>query len=931
MKELNNAICPDDKLKVFISSRCEGRKYKSVRKKIKNLLQASDLMSVYLFEDQGASTLNADEHYLSNLRDSDVCIFLIDNKDDVSEGVLKEIDAAKKYKIKSLFYFCDSRSKKETAVQKSLTGDKFSKYKIVHSFNEIIEDSARDLINDIVTIYHLYCKDYLNDSNLTDHEGKDILQIYNFDSEENSYLFAPKTVLKQLYKSKGYIQIFTTGQFVSGENKDSINQLDEWCFRFLQVMFEDKSMNDFNVDMFLDDSKSFKMNENYSKIVRQRWKAVEAYFLGNVEKSVSELDKALKLAKNEKAPSWVINDILIDLRNQNILLCEISGSYSYNNPEYQEEINQMDESVYYPLLDRVEDSLHDTYIDEFSTIRLESPYTVKFGGSKVDICSEYLASDLIISMINGSLTHIRSFYKEIEKFLFYLCTKYSNWTFRRDMLKMSLYNCDGSEVENIIRAYPEILNNLDSEDANEILTFCNRNHIEYRRFISTLMGFGVTGYYLTDDEFKWWSDKIVEEIKENINVSEPNRSIGQCVFKSLTNVKERISQDMLSEICCLVMKQGQRCFYENMFDIINEGISLDQMSRASAQNLIECLIKIIESPTDRELLKRKQHCLVSLRVQNKKITKNLDLAIQKYMPDFYDSDYKLDTTEDKNKDMPAFVAKYIQSIHQSNVTQGLNGVYSVRFSGDIQTVYNIIKQTDVKFTDELIDSLIEAVSETLLKSKEGIRIRLDAINLLILIIIRYPDSLKRNDIIFNEVYNDAEKIEDTGDYGFPTNINNIAIKIDLQFLYLEMGYDTYVDLVNLMPLLHEDATIIAVAQIIDEYLQMSNSLQLPKYVDSLVLQYAIQWLQADLLDIRFPATSILLSLLRNEENADIINTQLIRLVDSDNYYIKNLILRNVFKINNISKDTREYILLKCKNDPNYLVREVYQEECRNYE
>ena len=51
-------------------------------------------------------------------------------------------------------------------------------------------------------------------------------------------------------------------------------------------------------------------------------------------------------------------------------------------------------------------------------------------------------------------------------------------------------------------------------------------------------------------------------------------------------------------------------------------------------------------------------------------------------------------------------------------------------------------------------------------------------------------------------------------------------------------------------------------------------------------------------------------------------------MDSDNAYIKNLILRNIYKTKGIFDLTKEYMISKCQNDVNFVVRTVCEEENR---
>ena len=110
--DFEKSILRSRKLSVFISSMCgDNGKYDKVRNTLKKKIEETQLAEVYLFEDEPASTLPAEKHYIWSLEDSDVGIFLIDNADGVSQGVQKEINAARKNNIKSLFYFCDETSK----------------------------------------------------------------------------------------------------------------------------------------------------------------------------------------------------------------------------------------------------------------------------------------------------------------------------------------------------------------------------------------------------------------------------------------------------------------------------------------------------------------------------------------------------------------------------------------------------------------------------------------------------------------------------------------------------------------------------------------------------------------------------------------------------------------------------------------------------
>lgn len=222
--------------------------------------------------------------------------------------------------------------------------------------------------------------------------------------------------------------------------------------------------------------------------------------------------------------------------------------------------------------------------------------------------------------------------------------------------------------------------------------------------------------------------------------------------------------------------------------------------------------------------------------------------------------------------------------------------------------------------------LISVVADTLLISKEGIPTKLDAIALLICIALKYPEDYTRNQGVYEKLFEQQKVIEVTGNSIISSNIDSISLKIGLQLLYTAMGKDVYAEILELIPYIQGDiATIIAVTHLIIEYLENSDDIMLPSRVESIILQNVLQWLHSEYTDIRWNATRILLTMSRNPENCGIVNNQLVNLIDSNSVYIKNLIMRNLHKMNGITDGTKEYIISKCRHDANFVVRMVCDE------
>lgn len=917
------ALQPGRKIEVFISSICgDNGKYDHVRKELKKAIEETGLANVYLFEGKGAASMPAGSHYEFALEDSDICIFLIDNADGITPGVQKEIDTVKRNNIKALYYFCDETKKEKTALEQSLLGAQFAKSKIIHKFDDLIQNGFRDLIDDITAIYHHYCKGRLLWK--SEDETEEVHQIDVAKAEIVQLKTLPKSVLKNIDQCSDYLINFSVGHnFRFPDEEIQTGEIDEWGVQFLQVLFEAKSIKQFNVAMFLESIKETQA-DGYFQINQIRWQAIQAYFMGNIEKCVEHLENALAFARETNQPTWVIKDILVDLRNQRITLCTLK--HLPTNMDAQQELTDSNEELYYPLIDRVHESLHEKIVEGLYKDKTKSPYTVTVGNN-YNQYGNLLASSLVIAMYNGSLTHILLIYEKVRNFVFYLSCKYTDWNLRKRLLQLSVFAGNEKEISNLQDSYPEILNQMMADDAAAIMEFCNNQPVPYKRLISQLLGFGAVGYYLSDADFQKYETIIVKGIKDFLDDDKPVIFVGQNIFKGLAGAAYRMSQSTLVEICTLFMEREYRRWYTDMFDFIANRIDLQKMNNETAETLIRSIINALENEKDREQIRHAPRFLFMLRKQNRQLTEELDLKVAEYLPSFYNGIYKLETTEQQQTDLPIFVQKYVDQINDHNATQGVGGAfvdYSTRYAATLRT---ILLLSDDIWDDSLMDSVVTAVADTILMSKESIRIKLDSVDLLICIALKFPEHFKRNRSTYDKIFASRDRIETDEDIISSANISVISLKLGLNFLFSAMGVDVYTEILELMPYVQGDtATMIAVARMIDHYLEIKDDVILPPRVDIVVLQNVLQWLQSDNLDTRCIATRILLALARNSENESVVNRQLLSLIDSECVYIKNLILRRIGKTKGISDATKTYISSKCENDPCFVVRMVCAEE-----
>lgn len=912
----------DKKLKVFISSESGTSKYNKVRLKLKKVIEDTQLAIVYLFEEEGASSLSADKGKYLALQDSDVCIFLIDNADGISQDVQKEIDVVNKHGIKALYLFCDEKQKEKTTLEEKMIGDNFANTKPVHSFDDLCNKGFKSLIEDIVTIYHCYCKNQL----IENPENNEKKEVSLNEANTEWYNYISKTSLKQIDKCTEYLEKIILGRSferLPGDTQKTCDY-DEWGYKFLPVLFEGKSIKDFNTSMFCESL--VQQDKTFNHIVKIRWEAIYFYLEDNLQRCQEKLNEALSISKEKKQPIWIINDILIDLRNVQATI-NAKNNIIFSQSEAQKEIDSCSEGIHYPILDRISESLAEKCLDGMFQEKIKSPYTVTFGGD-IEQCCGMLASTIIVSMYNGSLTQIFLIYDRIKSYVFYLCNKYDDWILKLNLFKLAVYSQREKDVQGILNSYPSILNKMSAEEALSVLKFCDNQPIAYQRFRTQLLAFGKVGYLLDKESFEYCLNQIVPEINKWINDDKAIVSTGEYIFTTLSGVAYRMSQDSIGKICSdIIRNHHYPIFYKNIFKLIRENkLDINDMSEKDAQELVNQITGLFVDETGYQEISYNKDFLFMLRKQNRSLTNDLDKKVLEFFPSYYNSSYKLETTNNIQEDIPYFIQDYIEKIDSNNKTQGLNGFYSFgeRY---IHTLYNILKMFDYKCNRDTISNIVSILSDTLIESKEEIITKLDAISLLILIVLKYPESLDEDKSIWENIYNQQHVIEENiRDSYMSSNIDRVSLQIGLRLLFSIMNKDVYVDLLELMPLIDGDiATTISVTEIIAAYLSNEPDAHFSKRIEALILQNTLKWLLSENDTVRINATRILLAFSKNSENIGIVKNQVLKLIDNDNVYIKTLILRSLNSIVGIDSKTKNYIIDRCNTDNSYIVRKCCSE------
>lgn len=913
-------IIPKQKIRVFISSACgdepEKQKYNYVREALKVLIESMGFAEVYVFESEGASSTSAGQHYTYALEDCDVCIFLVDNYDGVPTGVQKEVDTANKHGIKSLFYFCDQNSTEKTPLQKSLRGSQYAKSETIHEFKDLIHSGATDLISDLIMVYKHYCKGRLvwHEGPLEDQSG------HALDIELPIYLdnVAQKSVLLNI---DCCIEYFTKLILESSHEVKKTGELDRLCAAFLPVLFEGAAFDRESVDLlFLEIEKN--QSPDHFAVTKKRYEAIEEYYLGNQEACISKLNEALQLAKQNLLPDWLIKDILIDLRNQDAFLQESRNMYLLEQ-RYQNELDNSQNLLYYPLLDRLYSNYYEGIIEEAIEYKMQAPGTITLGHA-LGAPIKSLASIYVLAMYNGSLSHLQLLYERIKYLTFYCASRYSNWSIKKLLLKVTIIDGKSKEIDGIVRCFGDLLCKVNETDADEIFSFANIRPILYKRFIAKLEALRITGYYMNDEKFHLvWSELYIL-ISQWIEDENSTTAIGSHIFSAIEGSYLRIPQNQLIEIICRSISNCKRRFYDEIFNLIRKCINLNEASPEKVTELLQAIISIVRNPDERKNVNTLGPALFIIRKEHRELTQELDKVISDETPDFYRDAYRLETTIEENADMPEFVEKFVAQILSDNDEQRKDGCYFGRGSQPHIVIKNILQQSKAKFSKNLIDSVFKASCDTLLCENQTIESKMDAVELLTWLLKSRPDIQSRNRDTINKLLTNRPTVETAR--SIMSNLSEINLRLSALLLYHCLGEDIVASLLETLADINNDTLSNRKASAAFlYYLEADNSLISDVQVEHIILQQAIEWCVESDLDIRWNTVQILFLLLRNPANKNIVCNQLVKFMDTDNVYIKNKILRDIHILKDIDFETYKYIIQKASIDTNYVTRKVARE------
>lgn len=710
---------------VFISSCMKSEELKAVRQRICDAVDDTGMFRAWAFERHGASSIPAKEDYLLGVHGSEVCVFIIESEFGVTGPMQSEIDEACSLGKKSFYYFCKRSPDEHIPLQEELRGPEFPTTFEVSSLDDLPEQIAGDLQYEMTLIYRLVDKDFSYQSLLGG--GSETL----VSDATWADAIVGKTPVVNYPKTKAFFAKFAFGidrpspgmrdivsELVEVASAPALeNGLDDCCALLLEVVLGSRTMKELNVAM-LHDEIDLQLPSEYAEVSKIRWRAIQSFYLGAIQAALDHMREAHDVAEHNGVAEWLVDDILIDLRNLDAMQRGIIA----NIGEYQQRLSEKDKPLVYPVADRFNSDMYGSLIDESYKRALQPASTVVIGND-VTRFLDGLAGLTMVSVLYGSLTYIRLISAKLRRVVYVVNLQYPSCRLERVMLKLALAGGDTKDARNLLNAYGDMMRGLDAAEADEVFRFVEASAAGSTRKEAVREAFSILGSYMSDAGF----DAALVTVRSLVEDSLLNDSLpGNSLSCLAANAPRIADKEWLLDVCCRSMEHEPGTFWhvEGVKMLASGSFMLDELDDASAETALKLARSVV---VDDQLGKEHLASALVLFREDSRYAERVD-AIARDLPLLCRMDYEVNCPNCDFADLPKLIESRINKICSDNETQGEGGKYT--YGLDDYIIIESAAEAAVSLSDELLAKAAEACFATLCAPRQTIASKCRALRLL---------------------------------------------------------------------------------------------------------------------------------------------------------------------------------------------------------
>lgn len=890
----------EHKLRVFISSKCGG-KYTITRKALKKLFDATGLITTYVFEKEPASSLDTKSAYLDYVDESNICVFLIDNKDGIPNPVLDEQKRAKEKSVNLIYIFCDERKKTPTKMQEEIRNSLSEKYFVVHEFSDIVSKAYDSVLQDLISNY----------------KHKKVLTSDIEDKEKGkvSTSIEKNTIDKEVYDGFSRVKDDLVGLFFHypDEIKSDNNPLENSIFQLLKFILKLEDLNNQTIST-LKNNVMKQFDKCWESFFELRFSAFNHYFNDELEACCEDLRSSLKESiDNDSIPNWVSNDVAIDLLNVLYDLQEKQGKITFKN-EGQTFIENNTEHVYYPILDRAQKDIYEKISQKYFDYINLPPYSIQFGGD--DVILRKISVSFGISATFGSITHCNLVLKQIVDCLYLFFNFNPDHNSTIELFRILLIQNEAKKLEKIFNNFSidKIVNNNDIKRIRESILLIKNPLKQIKARCLLINKFGD---YFEDKDFKKESEYIH---KYSLYYLANDRRLGNLwtsLFGFYRSNVNRINPDFIAHLIQNVIDNSLASLYNDICILIEE-IEYTYVNIDIQQYIASVLSGFIESSID---IPKLNWALIEFCKYSSIDNTDLEKKISLHMEEFYKTTFYLEVHIEDQTKLLEHVYRYLEQAKLDNLTQSKNIGITECSTKPLEVIKNILIYDSLKLTNKQVDDLLAVALDILLNPWQNYKTKISAIKLVNYLYCTYTEYASHTSIK-NIILSAKEKImfselDNSYDYD-----SSMILNYACNLFVLVLENMNSIELTDYILSIDDSACsdLIETLKISSDFLKNGSLKYIPKYFLTSLVHLAMIYSNHTDKNVRFRSVELLILLTGVQDYQGTILKRLSKIMDEGSYESKITILTRLGKISTTNQDYIDYIIKKGLVDNNYEVR-----------
>lgn len=898
------------KVHAFISSSMQGEQWLSLREDIKKTLDRTNIIDTFIIEDISAS-LSSVSTYRVEIQTCDVIVFIFEDK--LRPAVKDEFDTAYRNKKKMLMFFKECKREPELEEFKNMVIKmNCCTYKEFKNFDDLKSQVHNSLVNDILRIYRAYCYGSVSiiDEILSGVNVQNEIREVDFDKSDLEMKIVDKTYLNMFNSCKDYLWMVLGLPTPDRSKREPTSSLEilgfallDWVAGKRDFPWESlKSVKDKIIDL---QGKSW---------VESRIIAFHSYFIEfNIEKTIALLYSAKRRAVESNAPQWVINDILIDIRNMEYAKMNHQGVWFESKA--QSELNKSNSDVFYPYIDRLHSNFWDKTFNEFLDRRIDSIYTQHLGGNLKYVLLD-LEKLIFVSIAYGSITHVLMIREYLAKILFMYGEIYQSNELTYKALKMFILSGDSKTTRRIFencwsKLYLEVQKNLN--DIWELTSFINTNN---QREIMQALLFEKLGYYFDDINFK----KHLELI---FSFAEKEHFLESLIVSSLKAIQNNISRtdsDKVVKLVILYLERGWIRVIDNMFQLLCR-VNWEDVCDEHSKLIVSMITPLLfDNPVG---YASENRLIITMRKNLESETNHWDRLVEEKWSHFDKQIYRFETKTVDQKEAIDALQQNIKILIDRNKEMGRNGSYPVWATDPLKVITAIIenyKSLNVfKFVEK---QLFNIIFEILLNQNQTYGEKTSCMKVLIRAkaLFVQENYAFQWDYISKKITEQFSNILKGFEFGFGDIDNKLTLEINL-LTFLSMCREGSIeDTILRFIELSNEGTIeeIELVKCLVEFVKYNKNIDDIALAN--ILTILLQKSLHEVFEVRWYVAEALWNL-SNTRFKGYINAKIYALSEDANYILRHKIIGLAQKMYEVDPISAGLILKKGINDSNYVVRE----------